>query len=542
MNRMLKSRSARSGLAKVQRTAKLIQPLLAEQDSIIKNRDKIRKLLDEQLKHDEYFVLVNEEGLGLVHTNRLREGNLFSDEVGLKSAKTNKPLLQLYPRNTGELLIDASCPIMHEANGKRFNLRMGRIVHRPFLVPAIFSLGFLPSLVAMVVLALQGIKSGGSFLAPGVSLIMGLVGSFLLYRQITRPLHDWYTVTRNISAGNLLVAARSMGRNQFAQMGYELNKVIIGTRNIIQDLAQSTGITTTISEEQAAKAQQLAGTFEQLAAVTCEFREGTETQLGSLEEAYSMTNQMIDEVRRMQDTISQAVSLSQKALENANIGKTAVLNSEEQMGRIHQSVAGAVNLILQVSRHTEEVVGKVSLITGIARQTNMLALNASIEASRAGETGRGFSIVAGEVRKLAENTSLFAVDILQTLEFARQDVKLAVQKAEDSMRAIDKGREIVNVAGGAIRTMSEVAEQTKDQVMLNHKLCSQIIEEGDEMCSILGGMQRIAEDFTDAVTRGDAAMREQVQNVNDLARGAEKLSEQSTGLLTVVQRFNIVDR
>jgi methyl-accepting chemotaxis protein len=96
------------------------------------------------------------------------------------------------------------------------------------------------------------------------------------------------------------------------------------------------------------------------------------------------------------------------------------------MGRIHASVAEAVSIILQVSCHTEEVVNKVSLITGIAKQTNMLALNASIEASRAGETGRGFSIVAGEVRKLAENTSLFAVDILQTLEFARQDVKLAV--------------------------------------------------------------------------------------------------------------------
>jgi methyl-accepting chemotaxis protein len=83
ISRMLKSRSARGGLAKVQRMAKLIQPLLVEQDSIQKNREKIRSLLDEQLENDEYIVLVNEEGLGLVHTNRLREGNLFSDEVGL---------------------------------------------------------------------------------------------------------------------------------------------------------------------------------------------------------------------------------------------------------------------------------------------------------------------------------------------------------------------------------------------------------------------------------------------------------------------------
>ncbi|WP_027414859.1 methyl-accepting chemotaxis protein [Aneurinibacillus terranovensis] len=539
MNRMLQSRSARTGLAKVQRTAKRIEPLLREMESIDSCREQIRAILDEDLANDEYFVLVDRNGHGLVHTNRLREGNIFDDEVGRKSANTDQPLLQVYPRNTGELLIDASCPVLKYANGKRFNLRMGRIMHRPFLTPAIYGLGTVPTLATAFTFIAMGDMKESMLFASIISLVVGISGSFILYNQIASRLRDWYKVTRSISAGDLRVTTRSHGRNQFTQMGYELNKVIIGTRNIVQELAVSAEVTKDISEAQAGEAAQIVRTFEEMSEMMNTFRTGTESQLASLEEAHAMTEQMMTEVHKMTDNISQALSLSNSAFESANIGTAAIGDSEFHMKNIESLVTEAVQRISAVSHFTNEMMQKISMITGIARQTNMLALNASIEAARAGEHGRGFAIVAGQVRNLSESTSQFADDILMTLEKTREEATEAVQKAEESVRAITKGMEVVKVAGESIRTMHEVVEKTKDQVSENVTFSSRIMENGAEMEHIIGSLTAIVEEFTESMAKGAASMEQQVGGVQDLARAAEKLSEQSQILHTVVKRFTI---
>ncbi len=97
-------------LAKVQSMAAEIGKLLEGHD-LSERSEEIRALLDNGLQHDEYFLLVEHQGLSVLHTNRLREGTIFNDTVGLAAAQTSEPLTQIYHRNTGEVLLDAAVPV-----------------------------------------------------------------------------------------------------------------------------------------------------------------------------------------------------------------------------------------------------------------------------------------------------------------------------------------------------------------------------------------------------------------------------------------------
>jgi methyl-accepting chemotaxis protein len=539
MENLLKTRSARTGLTKVQRVAKRMEPVLQKAGSFERCIEEIRRIMDEELAHDEYFVLVNEEGRGLLHTNRLREGTLFSDEVGQKAAKTDIPLLQLYKRNTGEVLIDASCPVIHLGKGQRYNLRLGRLVHKPFLAPAVYGLGIFPSLVTAVIGEGMGERTFGFWLSVVVALLIGGMGATLFYYQIQSRLKEWYRVTRNISAGDLTVAAPRSGRNQFAQMGYELNKIMIGTRDIIRELAASAEVTQEVSGNQANEARHLAETFENMSEMMRTFREGTEGQLASLEELRAMMTQIMSEVRRMQEHMDSARRLSIQSTDISKRGMAAVEDTEQQMKQIEAAVEASVHNISQVSESTHEIMNKVSAITHIARQTNMLALNASIEAARAGESGKGFAVVASEVRKLAESTSTFAEDILQTLESTRRQAIHAAEKAAASVSAIEKGIAVGQIAGEAIHEMTDAADRTRHQVASNYEVANQVITDIQEIEKIIESLTEISEQFTESMARGAAAMDENVTGVQQLAEDASLLSTQSQSLHKIVKRFTI---
>lgn len=539
MGDLLQTRSAKSGINKVQRVAKQLETILQKVDSFEMCTEQIRKVLDNQLEHDEYFVFVNGEGKGLIHTNRLREGTYFQDEVGLKSANTNIPLLQLYSRNTGEVMIDASCPVYEDNSGHRYNLRMGRIVHRPFLIPFIYGLGILPSAIGTVFGWLLGGGWSPFFWIGCFSLALGVAGATFFYRQIHSRLMEWYQVTRSISAGDLTKMATHHGKNQFAQLGYELNKIIIGTRDIIQELAVSAEVTQNVSQNQALESNQLAKTFEEMSKLMQTFQEDTEGQLASLEELQAMIGQMTNEVKKMKDNMDSARLMSNKVSEISELGQKSVADSENEMRKIENAVKESVQTVQRMAESTNDMIHKVSSITKIAKQTNMLALNAAIEASRAGENGKGFVIVAAEVRKLAESTSEFAKDILLSLQKMQQQAQKAGEKSTTSMNAIYKGIEVGKMTGTAIHEMREAADNAQQQVEFNYMLADKLTTSMNEIEQIIGGMTAISEKFTESMAAGAAAMEEEVDGVNQLAQEADLLLSQSRSLTTIVKRFKI---
>ncbi|WP_054673159.1 methyl-accepting chemotaxis protein [Calditerricola satsumensis] len=287
--RILRSRAARDALEKAQRVAEQAALLLRQAKDLEEARPRIYELFDRELGDDEYLLLIDADGRALIHTNRLREGGVFNDPVGRNAAQTAEPLLQLYPRNTGEVVIDASCPVMAEG-AQRYNLRLGRIVHRPFLKPAVFGVGLIPPAVAGGAALAFGWKAG--VVAALSGLLVGAVGAGLLHATLEKRLRMWLRMARNVSSGDLTKLVEERRQDRFHQIGYELNKIVLGMRAILSELAQAAAVLREISARQAGEARDLAEGLASLNEAVQNIRQGTEQQFAALEEALAMIQEV----------------------------------------------------------------------------------------------------------------------------------------------------------------------------------------------------------------------------------------------------------
>lgn len=229
--------------------------LLRQAKDLEEARPRIYELFDRELGDDEYLLLIDADGRALIHTNRLREGGVFNDPVGRNAAQTAEPLLQLYPRNTGEVVIDASCPVMAEG-AQRYNLRLGRFVHRPFLKPATFAVGLLPPALAGGAALALGSMEGA--VAALVGLAVGAAGAGLLHATLDSRVRAWLRIARKVSSGDLTRLVEERRQDRFHQIGYELNKIVLGMRAILSELAQAAAVLREISGKQAGETRELA--------------------------------------------------------------------------------------------------------------------------------------------------------------------------------------------------------------------------------------------------------------------------------------------
>ncbi len=535
----LQSRDSKVVLQKVQRTAKKIQSTLISAKTIEECIDDIRKVLDYDLGSDEYFVLVDQRGYGWINTNRLREGIFFADEVGLRSATTEIPLLQMYPRNTGELLIDASCPIGKVKDGTSFNLRLGRLIHHPFLVPLFFGLAILPTLLSFLIGALVFGITKEIILVSSLSFTMGISGAFIVYYKIYTKLLEWMKVMKSVSAGNLTVLTTNKERNFFSQIGFELNKVIIGTKNIVQEISTTIQISEKVTEYQAGEANKLKQVINQMANLMQSIHLGAKNQMDAIQKSLEMVTQMMNKVRLMQQNLEHTKKLSEDVSVYAKKGTTAIGDSEMQMQLIKKSVTQSIEIVRKVSVETNGLIDKISSITRIAKQTNMLSLNAAIEAHRAGDTGRGFAVVAEEIGRLADSTTSFAKDVQEALQKMKAEASLAVSKSVTNEAAIDEGIKVVDIARESIHHMESVSDQSNVQVENDYNLAINLLRDGENIEKIIHHTSQIAQEFSLIMVKGNKMMEDETDSVRQLAEEANKISQQTKSLSAIVKRFTL---
>lgn len=269
------------------------------------------------------------------------------------------------------------------------------------------------------------------------------------------------------------------------------------------------------------------------------FQAGAENQLASLQSASAMIQTMIRGVKEMDEKIATTLKISEEASLAAKEGNEAIIDTEEKMQQLQEAITQSAQKIAQVADDVNNVIQKVSSITQIAEQTNLLALNASIEAARAGDAGSGFSVVANEVRKLAEDTNEFANDIFMQLEKTREEMREAVDQVAANTYAFQEGIEVVKIAGSSIEKLNEASIQSKEAVVSNSAFADRLTKDGEQLEEIIEDINKIAENFTEQVVTTVSNMDEQIEGIQQLAEDAELLKNQAKVLSRTVNKFKL---
>ncbi|MCY1278931.1 Methyl-accepting chemotaxis protein (MCP) signaling domain protein [compost metagenome] len=351
----------------------------------------------------------------------------------------------------------------------------------------------------------------GAIVAVGLLVCLVLVLGFPLL--VTRPLHNLLERIEQIADGDgdLRVRLEVLSRDELGQLSLAFNRFLDKLQPLIREVGRVTG-------EVAESAQQLAG----MAAANDRLIGSEHMAIDQVSTAATEMSTAVHEVaRNAQNAADAAREAEQQSREGAKV-VGATITAIRQLAQEVESASGTIQTLEQEAQNIGAV---LAVIKGIAEQTNLLALNAAIEAARAGEQGRGFAVVADEVRALAARTQDSTKDIQTMIERLQAGVLNAV-KAMDA--GSSKARDSVEQAAGVDQALSV----TGDSVQRINDMAAQIATACEEQSSVT---EEIARNISDIRDLSDEAAQTSEQST----QASRHLSELSSGLAQLVGRFRV---
>jgi methyl-accepting chemotaxis protein len=282
-----------------------------------------------------------------------------------------------------------------------------------------------------------------------VAALATILLAWLLTRSILQPLYQAMNVAEVVAAGDLTQAIDVTGSDEPARLLGALRAMQGNLRSTIQGIAESSS--------------QLASAAEELNAVTEDSTRGLHQQNLEIEQAATAVNEMttaVDEVASNAVATSEASRASDKTAQH---GHAQVIRTVESIGMLADDVTATAQNVEQLAGQVRDISQVLDVIRAIADQTNLLALNAAIEAARAGEAGRGFAVVADEVRALAHRTQQSTQEIEQMIGGIQQGTDKAVNAMQSSNQRARDTLDVARVAGEALdditRAISEISQR-----------------------------------------------------------------------------------
>ncbi len=205
-----------------------------------------------------------------------------------------------------------------------------------------------------------------------------------------------------------------------------------------------------------------------------------------------------------------------------------------------ETVDNSADVVRRLGTRSQEIGKIIDVIRGIARQTNLLALNAAIEAARAGEHGRGFSVVADEVRALAEQSTNSAIQVVELINEIQKETAAAVAAMEVGTQKVSEGAELANAANQAFTEILNVVHQTVNTVQEIAAASQEQAASSQEMTSIMEGVEAIANRNAQGSQQVAAATQQQQATMATLASNAQALVEMADHLTSLVGRFKVI--
>ncbi len=281
-----------------------------------------------------------------------------------------------------------------------------------------------------------------SWAYAGITSIIGLGLSFGLARLIAAPLVKLETKARSINDNDLACMVYEGSINEVSRVSLALHKRDLEINSVVARLEDSAEKLNTIVTHQSDIARQST--------------ESATVQQNEIEQLSVSINEMSSTIQEVARNTAEGASAAQQADDNVRVGKQEVSSTIRIVQEVSDEVNQAADVVRKLQVDSESIGAVLEVIRGVAEQTNLLALNAAIEAARAGEQGRGFAVVADEVRSLASRTQQSTQEIQQTIACIQEGARNAVCAMEGGCKRVDNSLRQAKKAGASLEIINEV--------------------------------------------------------------------------------------
>ena len=378
-----------------------------------------------------------------------------------------------------------------------------------------------------------------TLLIVGLFVIIGAIIAYLIVHSITKPLNQLVAVTQKVSEGDLTQQFPVKKNDEINQLGSSFNKMVGALQEVIHHVGGKADQLAASSEELMASSEQNSKATEQIANSIQEVAAGTEKQTDKVKDGNNIIREISTKIRQIERHAQTVSQTSQDAAGIVVSGNEAIQLSSKQMGNISETVQSLGVVIQTLGDRSKEINQIIDVISDIAAQTNLLALNAAIEAARAGEHGKGFAVVADEVRKLAEQSSQSTETIRQLITSIQEDTNKAVRSMDKGSTEVEKGIVLVQKAGDAFDQM----DQFVNRVITQFQEVSVSIQEtaggAEEVVEIVNRIEEIAKHTTGETQDVSAATEQQLASIQEIAASASSLAQMAEELQYLIRRFKV---
>lgn len=340
------------------------------------------------------------------------------------------------------------------------------------------------------------------------AIVIAIIIAFITVQKITKPLGEVNSILELVAAGDMTNKLDDSSKDEFGELAKSCNRVIENLRNLIQGIIS--------------RSTQLAAASEQTSTITQESSTAIESQRAQVEQAATATTEMTSTSQAVEDSAQHALTEIKHADHEAERVKGISAQNKQTIEKLAAEVSGASNVINKLHEDSASIGRILDVIRGIAEQTNLLALNAAIEAARAGEQGRGFAVVADEVRSLASKTQESTQEIQAMITSLQAGAEEAVSVMSNGQKQADYCVEQSETASQALEAITVAVSQAhdaSDQIAIaaqEQRLVSQEISER------LESIVAIAEQTAEGAKQTSTSSEEVAKLAEELRQSVEQ--------------------
>lgn len=383
-----------------------------------------------------------------------------------------------------------------------------------------------------------------------IALLIGMVVAFGFARSITKPIYQLVAAAKSMAQGDVNTNVRVTSADEIGELQQSVHEAVDYMRTVSEAAQRIAANDLTVRVEPRSEKDVLGHSFKtmihnlsgmirqlsdnarELVTAATEIASSSEAMASGAKKQSSQVHQVSAAVEEMSATILEssrnagdAATTAKGAATTAGSGGQIVSDTIHGMQKIADVVRESSESIAKLAKSADQIGEIISVIDDIADQTNLLALNAAIEAARAGEQGRGFAVVADEVRKLAERTGKATGEIASMIKGIQHETEEAVQTMEAGVQQVDRGKMLADKAGSSLNEIVTMAQRVTEMI-------GQIAAASEQQSTA-------AEEISKSIEQINTVTKETASGAEESAAAAEELNRQAEGLQQMVSKFQL---